>query len=176
MTHQSLNRPRSSITQCADSFSLNLFPVQRVSLTSFFIQAQNVLRKRGTMNVGKNKEKGHTSAQGAYRFPAYAPCLRRSGPSCSSSMSYLPYKECIVHMTRACRTISWRGVSENVKRRLHSCRKAGLTCENRAIALTISVLLSMTITAPVPNPLCASFSESKSMLKTHGVNKMPVND
>lgn len=35
-----------------------------------------------------------------------------------------------------------------------------LACENRAIAVTISVLLSMTITAPVPRPDWASFRES----------------
>ena len=37
--------------------------------------------------------------------------------------------------------------------------KEKLTCAERAIAFTISVLLSITITAPVPRPDCASFSE-----------------
>jgi hypothetical protein len=32
------------------------------------------------------------------------------------------------------------------------------------VAATMLVLLSMTMTTPVPNPVCASFTESQSML------------
>ena len=91
----------------------------------------------------------------AYRFPVDVPVLLQTGPSYSSSMLCPLGKVCTVRTTHACRTV---GQSRELEH--HYCYRINLTCEKRAIALTISVLLFMTITAPVPRPDCASFSES----------------
>ena len=86
-------------------FSLRLVSCVVFQFNSISCISSNQARASdGWRKLMRVREIVHTLTRGAYRSPAYVPCLRRSGPSCSSSTLYLPCKECIVHMTRVCRT------------------------------------------------------------------------
>jgi hypothetical protein len=102
-----------------------------------------------------------SKARAACRSRAGGPGQRPSGPSCFASRSCLRGRVCIVRRTRVCRT------EESVIIEYAGGRGKERTLAKRAMALTTSVDLFMTITAPVPRPDWASLSESKSILPAY---------